>query len=108
MTAPRLTSGLRVSALLRRVNAAGGFATVVTKGDVTAGAIALILRAPGDEPCLMVRTFGAAGHYEWTESARGDAIESWATRARQRDPDLWIVELDIPDAARFIAEMTDA
>jgi hypothetical protein len=45
-----------------------------------------------------------AGGYEWREAAAGDAIESWTERARRRDPDLWIIELDIPDAARFVAE----
>lgn len=44
------------------------------------------------------------GSYVWREVAAGDAIESSIERARRRDPDLWVIELDIPNAARFIAE----
>ena len=105
MTAPRLTSSLQVSALVRRVHAAGGFATVLAKGDATAGALALVLRDGGDMQ-LVTRTLTAAGRYDWTPSAQGAEVDSWCERARNRDPDLWIVELDIPDAARFIAEMS--
>lgn len=106
MTAPRLTSSLQVSALLRRVNDAGGFGAVLAKGDPTAGALALVLRGSG-EPQLVTRTLTASGGYQWTASATGAEVDSWCERARRRDPDLWIVELDIPDAARFIAEMSD-
>ena len=107
MTPPRLTSAMQVSALLRRVGNDGGFGAVLARGDPTAGAIALILRERGDEPRLLVRTLATTGGYEWTESARGAAIDRWSERARSRDPDLWLIELDIPDAARFVAEMSD-
>lgn len=106
MSAPRLTSGLQVSALLRRVDRAGGFGAVLARGDATAGAMALVLRGSPAETVLVTRSLGASGTYEWTESARGDAVDAWCERARSRDPDLWIVELDIPDAARFVAEMS--
>lgn len=106
MTAPRLTSALQVSALLRRIDRAGGFGAVLAKGDPTAGAMALVLRGSATEPVLVTRSLGASGTYVWTESARGDMVDAWCDRARSRDPDLWIVELDIPDAARFVAEMS--
>jgi hypothetical protein len=99
----RIASGVAVSALLRRVNAAGGFGTVLYRGDATAGAIAIIARDRG-ETLALERVMAMAGGYEWREAAAGDAIDSWIERARRRDPDLWIIELDIPDAARFVAE----
>lgn len=99
----RIASGVAVSALLRRVNAAGGFGTVLYRGDATAGAIAIITRDRG-ETLALERVMAMAGGYEWREAAAGNAIDSWIERARQRDPDLWIIELDIPDAARFVAE----
>jgi len=46
----------------------------------------------------------ASGGYEWRAVASGEAIPGWIERARRNDPDLWVVELDIPDAARFVAE----
>lgn len=92
-----------VSALLRRVNAAGGFGTVLFRGDDTAGAVAIITRDRGETRALE-RVMAMAGGYQWREAAAGEAVESWIDRARRRDPDLWIIELDIPDAARFVAE----
>ena len=95
---------MRVSALLRRVAAAGGFGAVLARGDSTAGSIAAVLRADGGER-LVAPVLAMAGGYDWVEMAAGAAIPAWIERARRRDPDLWVVELDIPDAARFVAEM---
>jgi hypothetical protein len=85
------------------VGAAGGFGAVLAKGDATAGSIAVVVREAGVER-LLAAVFGASGGYEWAEMATGDAITAWTERARRNDPDLWIIELDIPDAARFVAE----
>ncbi len=103
MAAPRLASSIRVSALLRRVDAAGGFGAVLAKGDATAGSIAIVTREAG-ETRLLQPVLALAGGYEWREAAAGEAIPAWIERARRMDPDLWVVELDIPDAARFVAE----
>ena len=100
---PRLTSAIQVSALLRRVAAQGGFGAVLAKGDETAGALALVVRERGIERVL-TRTMAPSGGYQWTEAAGGESIPAWSQRARARDPDLWIIELDIPDAARFVDE----
>ncbi|WP_010184319.1 DUF1491 family protein [Sphingomonas sp. PAMC 26605] len=104
-----LPSGLLVSALLKRVNDAGGMGMVRAKGDVHSGAILLILndsvgpsrmleRAldPGGKPSLVA--VGPAGP---ADSLSRDAY--WRRR-RERDPDLWVIELDIPSAERFAAE----
>ena len=99
----RVASGVKVSALLRRVAAAGGFGTVIARGDDTAGSIAIVIRDRG-ETRLLEPVLALAGGYEWREAAGGDAVEGAIERARRRDPDLWVIELDIPDAARFVAE----
>ena len=88
---------------MRRVAAAGGFGAVIVRGDATAGSIAVIARDRG-EPRLLERSIALEGGYEWRDVAVGEAIDSWVDRACRRDPDLWVIELDIPDAARFVAE----
>lgn len=100
----RLAAGLKVSALMRAVEAAGGFAVVLARGDATAGSIAVVVRDAGQD-VLLVPALTAEGHYDYVEAARGDAVADWSSRARKRDPDLWIIELDIADAARFIADV---
>lgn len=104
MTAPRLASGIKVAALLRRVAADGGFGAVLAHGDDTAGSIAIITLAQGRDPRLLAPVLGANG-YDWAELASGESVQPWVEKARQRDPDLWVVELDIPQAARLVAEM---
>lgn len=100
---PRLASRFRIDALRRRVSAAGGFATVLAHGDDGAGAIAVVTREAGEE-CVLAAVLGAGG-YEFAEMARGNAVAAWIAKARGRDPDLWVVELDIPQAGQFVAEM---
>jgi hypothetical protein len=105
----RLTSGLLVSALVRRVGNEGGNAVVVAKGDATAGSILLICLDKGARIAFRERLLGVDGGYDWAVVGPGpdagyEEVDSWLSRRRTRDPDLWIVELDIPNAERFAAE----
>lgn len=93
--------------MLRRVSAAGGFGAVLAKGDATSGSIAIVTRVHGEDT-LLAPMFAASGKYEWVPAAAGEAIPAWIEKARRNDPDLWVVELDIPDAARFVAETLSA
>lgn len=104
----RLPSGLLVSALLRRVNDAGGIAVVLARGDAQAGGILVILSRRGETPRIVERGVGADGAVGLIESGPASAdipaLTDYWRRRRARDPDLWVVELDIADAERFAAE----
>lgn len=106
---PRLTSAMLVSALVRRVSDNGGAAVVAARGDETGGAILLICLEKGVFTAFRERILRTDGSYGWeavgpaADSPRNEG-DSWLERRRQRDPDLWIVELDIPNAQRFAAE----
>jgi len=105
----RLPSGVLVSALLRRVNDAGGMAMVLAKGDPHAGSMLLILNEKGRfagfvEPgrdLSGMPVLVAAGPSDADTSA--DVTAYWQRR-RTRDPDLWVIDLDIPFAQRVAAE----
>ena len=106
---PRLTSAMLVSALVRRVGAEGGNAVIAARGDATAGSILLICLDKGVRTAFRERVLGTDGRYEWAvvgpHAGAGSAeVDAWQSRRRQRDPDLWIIELDIPNAERFAAE----
>ena len=111
MTA-RLATGLVVAALIRRVQGVGGNGAVLAHGDETAGAIMLAIAQRGQTMRLLTRRLDAAGAYVWDDIALPPAggesgsreIGDLIDRARRRDPDLWVVELDIADAQRFTAE----
>ena len=113
MTA-RLASGIAVAALTRRVQSAGGNVSVLARGDETAGAILLVIASRGRTTRLLTRRLDAAGAYVWDDialpsPAGGDsevsAVDELVDRARRRDPDLWVVELDIADAQRFADDL---
>ena len=100
---PRPTAGLVVSAMIRTVEGAGGSGMVVAKGDATAGAILLILAERGRTTGVRERTLGPDDTYMWTASGPAGlddpaALSAYVARRRQRDPDLWVVELDHADA----------
>jgi hypothetical protein len=107
---PRVTSSVLVGALVRKAQAEGGFAAVLAKGDATAGSILLILMERGGNPCAFERILQPDGRYSWQPSA-GQTIENTEevpaliARRRRFDPDLWVLELDIPSRERFAAEM---
>lgn len=108
MTA-RVTSAVMASALIRRVNAEGGSAMMLAKGDATSGGILLLLLEKGTNPRFVERGIGPDGQPALLPSGpavlEGDtAATSYWQRRRERDSDLWVIELDIASAERFAAE----
>lgn len=105
----RLPSGLLVGAMLRRVNDAGGIGTVLAKGDAQAGAILVITLEKGVNSGAFERGIGPDGSVQLmpvgpkTFENPADVSDYWRRR-RSRDPDLWVIELDIVSAERFAAE----
>ncbi|MGQ2934515.1 MAG: DUF1491 family protein [Sphingopyxis sp.] len=105
----RLKSRFLVDLLLRRTEAAGGFATVVIKGDETSGIILVQCSDRGEPGPLLERRFSAGGHYIWEAVGPADAKDSesraiYQDRRRKADPDMWLIELDIADAPQLVAE----
>jgi hypothetical protein len=105
--ASRLAAGLLVSALIRRVDAAGGSGMVLARGDATAGALLIQLAERGVPGALLERTLDAKGGYAWTATGPDDAEAraDYIARRRRSDPDLWVVELDVANAAGIVAEV---
>lgn len=102
--APRLAAGMLVSALIRRAEQAGGGGMVLAKGDATAGALLIQLADRGQPGPLLERRLDPEGNYRWSptgpdaDEERGDYI----ARRRRSDPDLWVIELDVPDGLALV------
>ena len=113
MMEPRLAASVLVTALMRRAESEGGFATVLAKGDATAGSMLVILNEKGRKQRILERILQAQGTYRWQDIA-GDGVDTEAEisefmrRRRGFDPDLWLIELDVPSAERFAAEMNSS
>ncbi len=100
----RLPTHIAIGALLRRVNDAGGIAMVRAKGDAQGGSILILIEDRSGPVRVLERTVDFDGSVALAESNPSDGAESYWRRRRERDPDLWVVELDIPEAERFAAE----
>lgn len=104
---PRLPAHVEVSGLIRAVGAAGGFATVLAKGEKDAGTLLVICCQRGTPATAWERMPQADGTRKWSVSRTQDPenpadFDQWCRRRHDQDPDLWLVELDVANAERFI------
>ncbi len=111
MTA-RLPARVEAMGLIRAVQAAGGFGTVLHRGEPDAGALMVVLTDGGraDRAFERVADLGSEGPdgRAWRcareyDSQDPGAFAAWLDRRSRQDADLWIVELDIAQGERFIS-----
>jgi hypothetical protein len=113
MMEPRLQSSILVGALIRRAESEGGFAAVLARGDSMAGAVLVILTEKGRNARVLERVLNPEGSYSWHatygQGAENEAeLQKFLARRRKFDPDLWLIELNVPSAERFTAEMNES
>jgi hypothetical protein len=103
-----LSSDIWVHALIRRVELAGSFATVVRKGDARGGAVLVkTLDRKTGLARLWAAATGAGGDSIWmhpTDSEQESDLDAYIARAARVDPDIWVVEIEDADGARFLTE----
>jgi hypothetical protein len=108
--AERLPAHLEVAALIRHAESDGGFGTVLNSGDPDRGALVLLISRRGEHKACLERNLGADGSYRWQLVGPGAgadpaALADWSQKRRRFDEDSWLIELDIAEPERFIAEM---
>lgn len=106
-----ISSDIWVYALIRRVELAGAFATLVRKGDARAGAVLVkVVDRRGGEARLYAEAVRGEGEAVWMQpvDSRAEAdIDAYLARAARIDPDVWVVEIEDADGARFLTEPVD-
>lgn len=110
MSDARLPTHLEVAALIRAAEGAGGFATVVVRGDRDAGMILLLTRQRGRASGLWERVPDRLGvrTFRLVRESSGEndsALDEVIARRSQRDPDLWVLEVDVANPERLIAAL---
>lgn len=112
----RVTSEFWVSALLRRAQGEGAFATVVNRGATSAGAIYVVvsdmqggcnLIAPApqslyEEPQHDIRKFEVI-----MSGVTMTEISQKLEREKSFDPDIWIVEIEDHNMRSFVDDVLD-
>jgi hypothetical protein len=110
---PRLSAEVEASGIARRVEASGGFATVLRRGDPERGSLLLLVTSRGRHVACLERVLELDGRYRWqatgpAESASSAEVADFLARRTRFDEDCWAIELDIAEPERFIAETTSA
>ena len=107
----RLPASLEATAIIRRAEAAGDFAMVLRKGDEDRGALLLVISSRGRHFTCLERVLSLDNDYRWQTvgpvvGAGSDEIAEFLVKRRRIDPDSWLIELDVAQPERFIAETT--
>jgi hypothetical protein len=103
----RLPAHLEAASLIRSVQAEGGFATVLQKGELEAGTLLLVMCESGTNARVYERMPQPDGSRKWHCSRAQDPeseqeFNHYIARRAEQDRDLWIIELDIAQGERFI------
>lgn len=95
----RIPSGLLVAGALRACMAAAKPAYILHKGAPESGAIMVKIVLKNKTCRLLDRTRDGDGRLVWTDVFSDTAVDEkkaddYIVRARSRDPDLWVVEVE--------------
>ncbi len=103
----RLKTGIWVRALIRRCDIAAIPVAVVKRGDGDAGAVLLKLNGGAVGCSVLAQARGPEGECLWMRATGPAAVpepdaDAYIERARRRDPDLWVVEIESAAATAFL------
>jgi hypothetical protein len=95
-----------VSALLRRVSAAGSFAAIVHRGDPDRGDVLVKVRSLEGRSSVYAPAFNPGEACFETLCLDEAEVEADALIARRlgRDRDLWVIEIEDRDGRHFLTE----
>jgi len=106
---PRLTAGLWVSAYLNRLRLSEIPAYVMAKGDATAGAVLVKVATLDGQAVIYERRFDLQRDARiWEILAQGPEgdLDAILSRAKGRDPDLWIIEIEDRSGRSLLDDFT--
>jgi hypothetical protein len=109
MTEPRLKTSIWVSALIRRAELGGAAAFVARKGEPDSGAVVVKISLLDGTARVWSSSYGRDAQRRWVKATGPDAVpdadaEAYVARARGRDSDLWIVEIEDRMGRDFLTE----
>lgn len=106
-----LRTEIWVSALIRRAQVGGAYATVAARGDPDAGAVVVKVNVLDGRAQAYAPAIDSQGRRTWIDPLGVGApepesrIDDYLTRRRARDPDLWIVEIEDRRGRSFIEDL---
>lgn len=109
MTEPRLKTSIWVSALIRRAQLSGASAFVACKGEPDSGAVIVKIALLDGTARVWSSSYGRDGQRRWVHATGAGLVsdadaEAYVMRARARDSDLWVVEIEDRQGRDFLTE----
>lgn len=106
-----LSSDVWVSALIRRAELEGAFATVVKKGDARAGDVVVKAYDTANRTArLYSQSMDMEGQPLWIQpvvSEMESELDAYLERRRKYDPDLWVVEIEDRQGRHFLLDKVE-
>ncbi len=103
----RLKSVIWVQAIIKRAEGGGAFATILHKGEANAGAIVVVVDDGQVNSLYHQSRDWDTNELVWRKQAQpmdAQALSEVLARFRQRDPDLWVVEICDKSGRHFLSE----
>ncbi len=106
----RLPTSLWVDALVRRVQVAGSAAFILQKGDASRGDVLIKVSDLRGEAVVFAPRTNMEGQRVFVDlAAQGVGpdeveIDEYVNKARSRDSDLWVVEIEDREKRHFLTE----
>jgi hypothetical protein len=106
-----LSTDIWASALIRRVELGGGFATVARKGDPRAGSVLVkVLNRSTGSARLYAEATRGDGERVWMRPAMSEAepdLDRYIERAVRIDPDIWVIDVEDREGRHFLTEAVE-
>jgi hypothetical protein len=109
----RLPSHLEAKALLRLAESRGGFGMLLHRGDREQGAILMVIRTNAGESRVCERLPQVTGPARWVlvnpkDIQTDQGLNEYLMRRVAQDPDLWTIELTVPEVERFVSDLSSS
>lgn len=109
MIEPRLKTTIWVAALIRRAQLSGASAFVARKGEPDSGAVIVKIALLNGTARVWSSSYGRDGGRRWVRATGAEVVpdadaEAYVTRARARDSDLWVIEIEDREGRDFLTE----
>lgn len=98
--------------MIRRAELGGAAAFVARKGEPDAGAVVVKISLLDGTARVWSSSYGRDGQRRWVKATGADLVpdahaEAYVARARSRDTDLWVVEIEDRQGRDFLTEETE-
>jgi len=91
-----------IDATLKQLTEQGIFYTILQRGERNSGTILLKIWSRADQCKLLTQQRNLDGDLQWINATNKETVaepdaDTYTQRARSRDPDLWIIEIEDPN-----------